>query len=88
MDLSNYATVLPIVIICYLIGYGCKVIKHVPNKYIPIIVGVAGGILAIPAVKIMPDCPATDVITAISIGIMSGLTSTGVNQVFKVVKAK
>ena len=59
-----------------------------PNKYIPIIVGIAGGILAIPAVKIMPDFPATDVITAISIGIMSGLTSTGVNQVFKVVKAK
>ena len=88
MDLSSYATVLPSVIICYLIGYGCKVIKHVQNKYIPIIVGIAGGILAIPAVKIMPDFPATDVITAISIGIMSGLTSTGVNQVFKVVKAK
>lgn len=88
MDLSSYATVLPIVIICYLIGYGCKVIKYIPNKYIPIIVGVVGGILAIPAVKIMPDFPATDVITAVSIGIMSGLTSTGVNQVFKVMKTK
>lgn len=88
MDLSSYATVLPIVIICYLIGYGCKVIKYIPNKYIPIIVGVVGGILAIPAVKIMPDFPTTDVITAVSIGIMSGLTSTGVNQVFKVMKTK
>ena len=45
MDLSSYATVLPIVIICYLIGCGCKVIKRMPNKYIPIIVGIAGGIL-------------------------------------------
>lgn len=88
MDLSNYATMLPIVIICYLIGYICKVIKRIPNKYIPIIVGVVGGILAIPARKIMPDFPTTDIITAISIGIMSGLTSTGVNQVFKQIKTK
>lgn len=88
MDLSNYATILPIVIICYLIGCGCKVIKRMPDKYIPIIVGVAGGILAIPAVKIIPNFPTTDIITAISIGIMSGLASTGVNQVFKVMKTK
>ena len=36
----------------------------------------------------MPDFPATDVITAVSVGIMSGLTSTGINQVFKVIKEK
>lgn len=83
MDLSNYATVLPIVIICYLLGVLCKAIDKLPNKYIPVILGVAGGVIAIPAMYIIPDFPASDIITAIAVGIMSGLTSTGVNQVYK-----
>lgn len=83
MDLSNYVTVLPIVIICYLVGVLCKAISKIPDKVIPVVVGVVGGIIAIPAMYIMPDFPATDVITAVSVGIMSGLASTGVNQIYK-----
>lgn len=83
MDLSNYATVLPIVVICYLIGLGCKALEKVNDKTIPVILGVAGGIIAIPAMYLMPDFPAEDVITAVSVGIMSGLASTGVNQIYK-----
>lgn len=86
MNLSNYATVLPIVIICYLVGVWCKLCSKIPNKAIPVIVGVIGGIIAIPAMYIMPDFPATDVFTAIAVGIMSGFTSTGVNQVYKQTK--
>jgi uncharacterized membrane protein YfcA len=52
----------------------------------PVIVGVAGGIIAIPAMYLMPSFPASDIITAISVGIMSGLVSTGVNQLYKKVK--
>ena len=76
MNLSNYATVLPIVIICYLVGVWCKLCSKIPNKAIPVIVGVIGGIIAIPAMYIMPD----------AVGIMSGFTSTGVNQVYKQTK--
>ena len=83
MDLSNYVTVVPIIIICYIIGLICKAIEKVPDKFIPVIVGVAGGIIAIPAMSIMAEFPAADIITAISVGIMSGLTSTGVNQIYK-----
>ncbi len=83
MDLSNYVTVVPIVIICYLCGVLCKAINKIPDKVIPVIVGVVGGIIAIPAMYIMPEFPATDIITAISVGIMSGLTSTGINQIYK-----
>ena len=83
MDLSNYVTVVPIVIICYLAGVACKAINKIPDKVIPVIVGVLGGILAIPAMYIMPDFPAVDIITAVSVGIMSGLASTGVNQIYK-----
>lgn len=86
MDLSNYVTVLPIVVICYLAGIGCKAWSKIPDKLIPVIVGGIGGIIAIPAMYIMPDFPATDIITAISIGIMSGLASTGVNQIYKQIK--
>lgn len=86
MDLSNCVTVLPIVIICYVIGLLCKAINNIPDKIIPVIIAVSGGIIAIPAMYIMADFPATDVITAISIGIMSGLASTGVNQIYKQVK--
>ncbi len=83
MDLSNYVTVLPIVVICYLVGVVCVTFDRIPNKAIPCIVGIVGGLISIPAMYIMPNFPANDVITAISVGIMSGLTSTGVNQVYK-----
>lgn len=83
MDLSNCATVVPIVIICYLVGIGCKVSKKVSDKAIPVIVGVVGGIIAVPAMYVMKSFPAEDVITAVSVGIMSGLASTGVNQIYK-----
>lgn len=83
MDLINYITILPITIICLLIGMGLKQINKIPNKFIPVIVGFIGGLIAIPAMYIMKDFPANDVITAISIGIMSGLSSTGVHQVYK-----
>lgn len=83
MDLSNCATVVPIVIICYLVGIGCKASRKVNDKAIPVIVGIVGGIIAVPAMYVMKSFPAEDVITAVSVGIMSGLASTGVNQIYK-----
>ena len=88
MDLSNYATVLPIVIICFLVGMGCKQSNLVKNEIIPVIVGVVGGVIAIPAMYVMKDFPATDIITSISVGIWSGLASTGVHQVYKQITNK
>lgn len=83
MDLSNCVTVVPIVIICYLVGIGCKASKKVSDKAIPVILGIVGGIIAVPAMYVMKSFPAEDVITAVSVGIMSGLASTGVNQIYK-----
>lgn len=83
MDILNMATVLPIIVICYLVGIGVKAIDKIPNKFIPIIVGLVGGIIGVPAMYIMKDFPAQDVITAIAVGIASGLASTGVHQVYK-----
>ena len=83
MDLSNCVTVVPIVIICYLVGIGCKASRKVSDKAIPVILGIVGGIIAVPAMYVMKSFPAEDIKTAISVGIMSGLASTGVNQIYK-----
>ena len=37
---------------------------------------------------IVPDFPAEDFLTAIAIGIVSGLSATGVNQIFKQLNTK
>ena len=70
-----------ITVICYLIGLTCKAIGGV-DKFIPSIVGFCGAILGIVAMYIMPEFMAEDVLTALAIGIVSGLASTGIHQVF------
>lgn len=85
MDINTIgvATVAAIIVICYLIGMTAKASK-LDNKWIPIICGVSGGIIGALALLFgMPDFPAKDYFTAAAVGIMSGLTATGINQVTK-----
>ena len=83
MDISQMDMVLSIVVICYLIGVAAKAIKGVKDELIPVIVGIAGGILGVVGMYVIPDFPVNDVLNAVAVGIMSGLASTGVNQVWK-----
>lgn len=86
MDITQIGTVLAIVVITYLIGLGAKKISKIKDETIPVIVGVAGGILGVVGMFVIPDFPAHDILNAIAVGIMSGLASTGVNQVYKQAK--
>lgn len=86
MDLTQVSTVVAIVVITYLIGLGAKAIPQIKDNFIPIIVGIAGGILGVVGMYVIPDFPAADVLNAIAVGIVSGLSSTGVNQIYKQVK--
>lgn len=86
MDITQVGTVLAIVVITYLIGLGAKNISAIKDEAIPVIVGVCGGILGVVGMFVMPDFPAHDILNAIAIGIVSGLASTGVNQVWKQAK--
>ncbi len=86
MDIMQTGTVLAIVVMTYLIGAAAKLIPHIKDEYIPVIVGVAGGVLGVAGMYLMPDFPAQDIMNAIAIGIVSGLSSTGVNQVYKQIK--
>lgn len=86
MDFTQVGTCIAIIVICYLIGIGAKLIPDIKDDYIPVIVGVFGGILGVVGLYVIPDFPANDILNAISVGIVSGLASTGVNQIYK--KAK
>ena len=63
-----------------------KLIPVIKDNYIPVVVGIVGGILGVVGMYVIPDFPANDVLNAIAVGIVSGLASTGVNQIYKQVK--
>lgn len=88
IDFSQVGTVLAIVVISYLIGYAAKLIPKIKDEAIPVIVGIAGGILGAIGMYVIPDFPANDIMNAIAVGIVSGLASTGVNQTYKQLKNK
>lgn len=83
MNISDFAIVIPIAIICYVFGLGFKACKYINDVCIPVLVSVIGGILGVIAMFTMSGYPANDILTAIAIGIMSGLASTGGNQIYK-----
>lgn len=86
MDISSFgiATVAAITVICYLVGLMVKATPFNNDKYIPIACGFVGAVLGVVALYIgLPDFPATDPLTAVSVGIVSGLAATGANQVTK-----
>ena len=83
MDITVVGTVMAIVVITYLVGLGVKAAPKINDSLIPVIVGVVGGVLGVVGMYVMPDFPANDILNAVAIGIVSGLASTGVNQIYK-----
>ena len=74
--LSDYIVVITLAF-CVGIGYIIKTsLDFIPNKYIPLIMGVIG---------IVFNCAAADTITAttIVVGLISGLASTGMYELFR-----
>lgn len=87
MDFTGVASVVGITVICYLGGMIAKA-SAIDNKWIPVIVGVLGAILGVAGMYVITDFPATDVINALAVGIVSGLASTGANQITKIARTK
>ena len=82
------ASVAAITVIAYLIGLIVKA-SGLDNKYIPAIVGVCGGLLGAAGLSLgLPDYPASDPLTAVAVGIVSGLAATGINQAAKQLSGK
>ena len=72
-------------VITVIVFLAVEAVKATPldNKWLPVIAGGFGGILGVVAMMVMPEFPATDPLTAIAIGIVSGLAATGAHQVYK-----
>lgn len=82
MEYLGIAGVAAITVICFLVAEGVKA-TALDNKWLPVICGALGGILGVVGLKIMPDFPADDILTAIAVGIVSGLAATGAHQIYK-----
>lgn len=82
-------TSIPIIaLLCYLIGEFYKFIfkgKKDLYKLIPVIVSCFGGLLGILIFLTNPEimCNATNIWMAMGLGIVSGVSSTGTNQIVK-----
>ena len=78
----DIATIPVITVICFLIG---EIVKLTPlnEKWIPVVCGFAGDCLGVVAMYVMPNFVAQDVLTAIAVGIVSGLGATGAHQIYK-----
>lgn len=81
------ASVAAITVICYLAAQVVKA-TALDNKWLPVICGVLGGALGVACLALgIPDFPASDYVTAVAVGIVSGLAATGANQVYKQLKS-
>lgn len=78
------ASVAAITAICYLVGLIVKATPWNNDRYIPIACGFVGGCVGLLALYIgLPEFPAADPITAMAVGIVSGLAATGLDQIGK-----
>ena len=87
MELMGIVGVAGITVICYLVA---EAVKQTPlaNKWLPSICGLCGAVLGVVGMYVMPEFPATDIITALAVGIVSGLAATGGNEAIKQLTGK
>lgn len=76
-----------ITIISYLVAQGVKA-TSLDNKWIPVICGICGAIMGYIGLKVMPGFPADDPLTAIAVGVVSGLAATGSHEIAKQLSVK
>lgn len=84
----NFASVPIIVVCCYMVGELYKWFfrkKTETYKFIPILMSVIGGILGIAIFYTNPEMifDVKNVWTALGVGIVSGASATGANQIIK-----
>ena len=82
MDFLGIASVAAITVIAFLVAEAVKA-TPLDTKWLPVICGIVGGILGVVGLYVMPEFPANDIVTAIAVGIVSGLAATGAHQIYK-----
>lgn len=76
MEFTGIVSVAAITVVCYLIAQAVKA-TALDNKWLPVICGALGGVLGVAGLYVMPDFPAGDILTAVAVGIVSGLAASG-----------
>ena len=79
MEYMGMAGVASISIMAWLMGEAVK-LSPLDNKWIPLLCGITGGVLGVLGMKLMPEFPAADLMSAAAVGITSGLAATGADQ--------
>ena len=82
MEFMGITAIASITVICYLAAELAKALG-LEGKFIPVLCGGAGAVLGAAGMFLMEDFPASDVITAVAVGIVSGLAATGADQLIK-----
>lgn len=82
MEVLGFTSIASITVICYLIASGLKA-TNINNKWLPVICGCLGAILGVVGMHVVVDFPANDILSALAVGIVSGLAATGANQITK-----
>ncbi len=81
--MENFTAIPCITVIVYLLA---EIFKQVTkkNQFVPVFCGIIGGILGILGFFIAHDfIGAENIFCAVAIGIVSGFSATGINQVYK-----
>lgn len=82
--MTEFVSIPAIVVVCYLIGMCIKSFFPKAEKFIPCICGICGAILGVVVFFTIPGYIGADNwLTALAVGIVSGLAATGTHQVYK-----
>ena len=79
---GGIVSVAAITVVSYLAAQAVKATK-LDNKWLPVICGACGGVMGVLGLGAMPDFPADDPLTALAVGIVSGLAATGSHEILK-----
>lgn len=87
MESLGFVAIPGIVVICFLVAEVYKAITAEKyNKFIPALVGIIGGILGGMSFLFFIDyLPAKNILEAVAIGIVSGFSATGINELKEMV---
>lgn len=84
MDFSSIVAIPSIAIICCLLAQGYKSFTKLDNKHIPFLCGLMGLVLGVFAYYFVPSLiHSENVVTAASVGVVSGWAATAANQFYK-----
>lgn len=80
-------SVAAITVICYLLAQAVKA-AGLDKKWLPVLCGGFGAGLGLLGLVWMPDFPAAEPLSALAVGIVSGLAATGAHQIGKQLRGK